>query len=366
MMKKLRRAARQHGGRLLAAVVGREPANPPLDAASLRRIVVVRMNGRMGNTLFLTPLLTAISHALPAATIDLVVLYPEAGELLRGLPGVGRVMVLPHKGWWRLRRSLATLRAIRSERYDLAIDPSPDSLGGRLALMFCRARSRLGFGGRNQWAALTHAVDVPPGMVHEALRPLALLDLLPQPPGPRPEARLRLALGGSELEAGRERIEASLAACAVDRPPGRPVIGFFAYARGSKSLGAEWWQRFWQRFLVLEPGAIPLEVLPSAACPPVLQGRPALHLASPRQLAATMASMQLFVSADTGPMHLASSTRVPVAALFGPTAPARFGPLKPEDTVILLEGRSPEEIAEACRSFVQPAAATAAGPQPRF
>ena len=359
-MKKLRRAARQHGGRLLAALVGRQPANPPLDAASLRRIVVVRMNGRMGNTLFLTPLLTAISHALPAATIDLVVLYPEAAELLRGLPGVDRVMVLPHKGWWRLRRSLATLRAIRRECYDLAIDPSPDSLGGRLALMFCRARCRLGFGGRNQWASLTHAVDVPPDAVHEALRPLALLDLLPQPPGPRPQARLRLALGASELEAGRERIETSLAACALERHPRQPVIGFFAYARGNKSLGAEWWQRFWRRFLELEPGAIPLEVLPSAGCPPLLQARPALHLASPRQLAATMASMRLFVSADTGPMHLASATRVPVVALFGPTDPERFGPLKPEDTVMILEGRSPEEIAETCRPLVHPTAAAAA------
>ena len=348
MIKNLRRAFRQHAGRLLAVFFAWQSPNPKLDAAVLRRIVVVRMNGRMGNTLFLTPLLTALADALPDASVDLVILYPEAAELLRGLPGLRRVMVLPHKGWWRLNRSLATLREIRRERYDLAIDPAPDSTGGRFAMLFCRARFRLGFRSENQWLPLSNAVDIPREVFHQARLPLELLARLPRGPGPRPATRLQLALDANELEAGKERVAACLAVCRIERPANRPVIGFFVYARGSKNLGADWWRKFWRKFLLLEPGVIPFEVLPSAATTPLLPGNPALHMSSPRQLAATMAAMQLFVSADTGPLHLASATEVPVVALFGPSSPALFGPLKNTDTVIALDGKSPEEIAEAC------------------
>jgi ADP-heptose:LPS heptosyltransferase len=44
-------------------------------------------------------------------------------------------------------------------------------------------------------------------------------------------------------------------------------------------------------------------------------------------LAAFLASAQLVVGADTGPVHLASALGTPVAAIFGPTDPDRNGPL---------------------------------------
>jgi ADP-heptose:LPS heptosyltransferase len=351
MIKKLRKAFRQSFGHLMARTIAREAPNPSLDAADLSRIVVVRTNGRMGNTLFLTPLLTAIAAALPKASIDVVSLYPEAGELLEGLPGLRRVMILPHKGWWRLHRTLATLRQIRSEYYDLAIDPSPESLGGRLAMMFCRSRWRLGFRGRNQWLPLSHSVDVPTDSQHEAIRPLALLERLPH--GPLPPARLRLELDAGERQRGAERFLACLDAYAPGRRADQPVVGFFAHARGNKSLGVEWWQRFWRRLLSLEPDVIALEILPSPATAPVMEGGAAIHVKATRDLMATLAGVSLFISADTGPMHLASSTDAPVIALFGPTDPAKFGPLKPNDVVIRLEGLAAEDAAEACRPILR-------------
>lgn len=44
------------------------------------------------------------------------------------------------------------------------------------------------------------------------------------------------------------------------------------------------------------------------------------------ELIALTRRAQLFVGGDTGPMHLASALQVPVAAIFGPTDPARNGP----------------------------------------
>jgi len=43
---------------------------------------------------------------------------------------------------------------------------------------------------------------------------------------------------------------------------------------------------------------------------------------------------KLFIGGDTGPMHLAAALRVPVVALFGPTNPARNGPFDTKSIVL--------------------------------
>lgn len=49
-------------------------------------------------------------------------------------------------------------------------------------------------------------------------------------------------------------------------------------------------------------------------------------VASIAQLIALTRRMRLVVAGDTGPLHLAAALQVPVAAIFGPTDPARNGP----------------------------------------
>jgi heptosyltransferase-1 len=46
-----------------------------------------------------------------------------------------------------------------------------------------------------------------------------------------------------------------------------------------------------------------------------------------QELAALLAGARLVVGADTGPVHLAAALGTRVVALFGPTDPARNGPL---------------------------------------
>jgi ADP-heptose:LPS heptosyltransferase len=44
-------------------------------------------------------------------------------------------------------------------------------------------------------------------------------------------------------------------------------------------------------------------------------------------LAGVLERLDLFVTADTGPMHLAAAVGTPVVAIFGPSDPRRYGPL---------------------------------------
>lgn len=55
--------------------------------------------------------------------------------------------------------------------------------------------------------------------------------------------------------------------------------------------------------------------------PHILAGRTNLS-----QLAAVIGSADLFITNDSGPMHLANALKTPVVAIFGPTDPQRTGP----------------------------------------
>ena len=51
-------------------------------------------------------------------------------------------------------------------------------------------------------------------------------------------------------------------------------------------------------------------------------------------LAAVLQRLNLFITADTGPMHLAAAVGTPTVALFGPSDPNRYGPLNDRARVV--------------------------------
>jgi len=54
----------------------------------------------------------------------------------------------------------------------------------------------------------------------------------------------------------------------------------------------------------------------------------------------------MFISADTGPMHLASCTPVPTVGLFHASRLDVYRPLKPCDLAIDVAHLSPQEVAQ--------------------
>ncbi len=51
-------------------------------------------------------------------------------------------------------------------------------------------------------------------------------------------------------------------------------------------------------------------------------------------LAAVIERCSVFVTGDTGPMHLAAAVGAPIVAIFGPSDPRRWGPLSPDAEVV--------------------------------
>jgi len=70
-----------------------------------------------------------------------------------------------------------------------------------------------------------------------------------------------------------------------------------------------------------------------------LTGKTTLH-----QLVGLMSFCKLFLTGDTAPMHVASTTQVPMVALFGSTRPEVTGPYPMRDNIICLQGETIKAI----------------------
>jgi ADP-heptose:LPS heptosyltransferase len=54
-------------------------------------------------------------------------------------------------------------------------------------------------------------------------------------------------------------------------------------------------------------------------------------------LAAVLEQLAVFVTGDTGPMHLAAAVGTPVVAVFGPSDPARYAPLSDKSRIVRID-----------------------------
>jgi len=345
-LRELRGLWRYRLGLVLQRLIGRRSVATRLEPREIHSVLIGRINGRLGNTLFLTPMIERLHALLPEAQIDIAVSYPHAATLLAGMPGVRQVILFPHKGRAIIAQYLRALRLLRTTNYDLAIDPTPFSTSGRLLLSATRARFRLGFNNPSQWAALTHAIPLPRQTMHQGRQAAYLVATALGAPWEPDAIRLWLPLSAQEIAAGRVAIDTALAgATPVATGADRPRIGYFAHATGLKTLPPQWWSRFWTALLALHPELLPVEFLPATSALPTVPDFAALHLPSQRGLTAAIQTLGMFVSADAGPMHLASTTDTPTVGLFQVTDPTLYGPLKATDRSIMVGTLTPEEVA---------------------
>lgn len=346
--KSLRRNARLVLGRSVARLMGSPDYRTSLSTTPVSSVLVCRINGRMGNAVFLTPLIGRLHELFPRASIDLAMSYPQAPSLLKGQPGVRHIIAFPHKGIDMVWRYFAAVRRIRAQTYDVVIDPTPESTSGRIVLTLSRAKYRVGFATQSQWAPLTHAIPEPEEFMHQAIRPVYLLCNIFGARYDQQAVRLSLHLQPAEIEAGRSAITRAIQR--RNLRAGAGTVGFFAHGTGSKPLEQSWWVAFWKAFLELEPAAVPVEFLPSPTTAPTDARLASLHVPSARDLTAAIATTRMFISADTGPMHLASATPVPTVALFRASDPILYRPLKNNDLVIDVRDCPPWLAAQHCHA----------------
>lgn len=312
-----------------------EPRGQPLTEPP-RTILVSRVNKRLGNTLFVTPLVRSLADTFPGASIDLLIMDPAHRRLLAGLPGVREIICVPRTpaAW------LGFTNRLRRQHYDLAIDPSVNAVSNRIGISLCRTRHKLGFSGPEQWVRLTHATPVPEHEPHQARQAVHLLRVGIPGIDAAIHEYLEVRPGRAAMEAARERL------AAVRNPAGGLEIGFFANATGEKRLPASWWREWAEALQAGVERPRLLQIVPPGEDTGLLPSITAVSFEELDQLAAFISLLDLFVAADSGPMHLAAASGTPTVGLFRATSQADYAPLGRHCLALSVHSAAPSEVAE--------------------
>lgn len=335
--------------------VGRALCEPgQLPTRGIHRVLICRPNHRLGNALLISPLLAEVEALYPGAEIDII----SAGHAARSLFGnrflVRQIFSLPPKIARHLWFTVALLRQLRGNTYDLAIDACDGSQSGRLLLAMVRARYKLGLPDAQQnpgsaWHALS-------GPEHFAQRGVFLLRTAYAGTldGAYPPLTLRLA--DDEREQARRALAAILGEPAASSPP-RPVLGLFTNATGTKRFDTPWWQQFVATLRALQPE---LQIVDLVADHGQSQlgdefasyYTPSYYTRDLRRLAAMIANLDAFISADCGVMHLAVASGTPTLGLFSVTSAAKYGPYGPANSAIDTRKLNPAEVASIASDWL--------------
>ncbi|MFH1305065.1 MAG: lipopolysaccharide heptosyltransferase II [Candidatus Omnitrophota bacterium] len=288
----------------------------------MKRILVFELNW-MGDILFSFPFLRALRKAFPTAHIACAVVE-RYKELLDRNPLVDEVHVFSDKrGFLSLTEKLAFIRTLRKAGYDACFFFKPSRTKSIIAFLAGIPR-RIGFTGKN--AMLTERTEnVSPGC-HRADVFSALAA----------RAGISVQDGTYEYFVGREdekRVTALLKK--VDKNMRRIVTvnpgGNWDAKRWPAERFTDLVKRILSRFenisvVVTGTGkdAELAERIVSQTDPRrchALAGRTRLA-----ELAAVFEKCALVISADSGPLHLASAVGTATVGLFGPTSPKITGP----------------------------------------
>jgi ADP-heptose:LPS heptosyltransferase len=317
-----------------------------------KRILLMRLE-RVGDLLMVLEAIATVRALAPQAQIDLVVGSWNL-RLARLIPGVDSVETLDVPWMARGSRGLSWpallrhARAWRPREYDLAINFEPDIRSNYL-LLVSGARRRVGFMSGGGGALLTdpvtpdpraHIADNAKGLVERAFgssiafRPSVAQGFSPSILSPArltipDDARRRaaeliatpkdgVALVGIQPAAGRQikewdpiRFAQVGAEIARTRNASVVLVGSTADKPVLEIVRAAW------------PIDVPLIELPVETDLVVL--------------AAVLERMSLFITGDTGPMHLAAAVGTPVLAIFGPSLPTRYAPLSQRSRIVRID-----------------------------
>lgn len=315
-----------------------------LPKKGIHRIIVLRPNHRLGNTLLLTPLLSEIERLYPGAEVDILTAGAAASEVFATRDIVRNLWILPNRIARHPIASWRTLSRMHRQHYDMAIDPCIGSQSGRLLLSMAKARHKLGFEQHGRDGGMTCGIEVPEQLAHMGQLPVYLLrsgreeDFSAHPcPG------LDVRLSSEEQRKGCDRLRKLMAG---DPENTGPVIALYGDATGSKAFPEDWWIAMVRRLQQLRPDHRFIEIVPVSGTSKFGNAYPVYYSTSIRRMAAVMAASQIVISADCGVMHLAAASGVPTVGIFSITKPLQYGPYGGENFAVSTDNKSAVAIAE--------------------
>lgn len=304
--------------------------NPWMDIIPPRKIVIIQ-SAFLGDSVLTIPLAREVKSRWPDCRLSIATLKKTA-SLFNDCGWIDEIILDRKSGF--LNKTIGAFKMageLRKRNFDLALIPHR-SFRSALIARLARIPRRVGFEKSAGKFLLTQAVPFP-WTTHDIERNLSLLSALPGRPPAGPEAAYLYADADS-LKSVLKRLEKETG--------GKPaeIIGIHP--------GSVWPTKRWpaRRFKELcrrffEEGYLPVLVggpQDQALCAEIGQASGALNWAgktSVAELKALISRISLFITNDSGPMHIATGLGIPTLAIFGATTrELGFFPYGPRHRVI--------------------------------
>lgn len=280
----------------------------------VRRILVLRNNKRIGNMYFMLPFLNGLRRAYPDAVIELMVINTQQAAIFKHLD-IDRVIVSDFS-FYTAWQFIKVMREHRRHVYDLLIMPhssASDTIIGGLI----HARNKIAFWGDETSGVYRHSFDVKPNNPHAALSALTLIDELGHRQAETPNHQM--VFSDEESVHARELV-------AKFRGQADYCFAYFRGARGNKIVPDADWARIRKLFDAALDGQISwVEILSPDIRSPLTEGTRTFESADLRQLGCFLKHCNLFICADTGPLHLADAAGARCVGLFTATPIEHYG-----------------------------------------
>jgi len=322
-----------------------------------KKIVIFCLPG-IGDAILFTPALALLRRALPEARITAITMFRGTADILETNPDLDEVR---HFGFFNAGRleGIHYVLGLRRERFDLSIMPFPSNrleynvVNWLVGRRWRAAHRHNHQSWQNLWF-LNNIVVREDGHLHNVEENLHLVRTICQRLGapvtePEPtsghaagsqQVQLKLALPPEDVAYGN----AFLAERRID--PDTMLFGFHTWSSTYKNMTKKCWgkdnfvaliRRLSQahpraRFLIFSGPAD--EVVNEYIMQHVDNRVMLVREANLRRALAVLKHCRLFISNDSGNMHLAAALGVPVVALFGPTNWQRLHPWIGHHTIV--------------------------------
>jgi lipopolysaccharide heptosyltransferase II len=300
------------------------------------RILLIRLR-QIGDVVFTTPAVHALRRTFPDAHLAYIV-EPAAAPIVAHNPHLNEVIVAPRRGGvGGLADDLALGRRLRRGRFDLAIDFHG---GPRASLLtwLSRAPVRIGYEIAGRGWMYTQRIARPRGLRprHSVVNQWDLLvDLGISPPDPAIDPVEMPADAAAAANVAARLAQAGVAATdavvvihvSAGNPFRRwPASHFVELIAALASADAA------PRIIITSgPSEADAAARVIGDARARLDPRQAGHVLSCGEfsladLRALLDRAALYIGGDSGPLHIAATTAVPIVGLYGPTLPSRSAP----------------------------------------
>ncbi|OGC78400.1 MAG: hypothetical protein A2145_01750 [candidate division Zixibacteria bacterium RBG_16_40_9] len=295
-----------------------------IDFTRIKKILLVRQDKRLGNLILTLPLVSALRKRFPQSQISYLA-DKSFAEVLEMCPEIDEVFVANKNSFWNPLKFWALLNKIRKSHFDLALDLSDEnnfSFSNAFLTYLSQAPIRVGYQKAQNKGFLNLEVPIIHKERHVIDRHLDLLrDLMGDFPTPEFNLRIDIEnknwaedyLARKNVSARDDLIGIHIGGRSKKRWPVENFAGLVKFLTKENNQSIIFWGEKEKGFLselvkLTENKIIISDLLPIT------------------KLAAFIKRCNLFISSDTGPMHLAVALKVPTLSIFIDSDVKKFGP----------------------------------------